>query len=85
MQSSTPQTGTSLSQAGTNMISRDQQQIRRFQEIINNITGVLGQQTQMNSELSNNTARGGSGGGTLSKEIPLRTRFESAFGFKNIY
>ena len=85
MQSSTPQTGTSLSQAGTNMISRDQQQIRRFQEIINNITGVLGQQTQTNSELSNNTTRGGSVGGTSSKEIPLRTRFESAFGFKNIY
>jgi len=82
MNTNEPQTGTSLSQAGTNMISRDQQQIRRFQEIINNITGVLGdQQTQMKSS---SIASSSAETSTMFSEVSLRDRLESAFSYKKL-
>jgi len=75
---SVPQTGSRLTQAGTNMVAADQRRAKTFQEILSSILRIPGQQNQMGSASSNNIRTNN----VSATEVPLRNRLESAFGLK---
>jgi hypothetical protein len=75
----TPSTGASLSQAGTNMVAADQQQIRVMQELIDNMAQIgMPEQTQTRSVPNSSPPR------TPPAETSLRNRLESAFSYGSI-